>query len=64
MLRIPLFAFQLGLNLVSHVLAGAYPPDPVDELAAASMSKLQDYLAKNPANGGCTLDTAIRRQEW
>ncbi|KAK0713485.1 hypothetical protein B0T26DRAFT_782481 [Lasiosphaeria miniovina] len=48
---------------VGSALAGAYPPDAVDKLAEESMSKLKDYLAKNP-QGGCTLETAVKRKEW
>jgi len=37
--------------------------DKVDQLAAASLPKLEEWLAKNP-QGNCTLETAIRRREW
>jgi len=40
------------------------PPDDVDELQAQSMDKLRDFLAQNPAAGGCNLDNAVRRREW
>ncbi|GAB1316986.1 Tyrosinase copper-binding domain-containing protein [Madurella fahalii] len=43
--------------------AGAYPPDDVDKLVTSSLPKLQEYLVKNP-QGGCTLETAVRRKEW
>lgn len=43
--------------------AGTYPPDIVDKLAQDSLSKVKDWLAKNP-QGQCTLETAIRRREW
>jgi hypothetical protein len=46
--------------------AAIYPPDVVDRLADLGISKLKDYLAKNPtaAKGGCTLETAAKRKEW
>ncbi|KAK4194155.1 hypothetical protein QBC40DRAFT_321258 [Triangularia verruculosa] len=47
----------------SLVAAQTYPPDEVDKLAAASLSKVKDWLAKNP-QGNCTLETAVRRKEW
>jgi len=43
--------------------AASYPPDIVDKLAQDSLSKVKDWLAKNP-QGECTLETAIRRREW
>ncbi|KAK4446285.1 hypothetical protein QBC34DRAFT_470052 [Podospora aff. communis PSN243] len=46
-----------------QALAGAYPPDAVDQLATASLPKLREWLAKNP-QGNCTLENAIRRKEW
>jgi tyrosinase len=46
-----------------QVLAGAYPPDAVDELATAALPKLREWLSKNP-QGNCTLETAVRRKEW
>jgi len=44
-------------------IAGNYPPDKVDDLVAASLPKIKEYLARNP-QGNCTLETAIRRKEW
>lgn len=64
MLSLPLLGLGLGLGLFGQATAGPYPPDVVDQLAAASMDKLRDYLAENPPAGGCTLDNAIKRQEW
>lgn len=57
--------------LITALVAGAsagctkkpFPPDEVDKLAKASLPKLKEWLAKNP-QGGCTLETAIRRKEW
>ena len=65
------FDRMLGSSvLVAALVAGAsaactkrqYAPDEVDKLAKASMPKLKEWLAKNP-QGGCTLETAIRRRE-
>jgi tyrosinase len=50
--------------LISLAHAGAYPPDSVDKLASASMSKLQDYIKKNGAKNNCTLENAVKRLEW
>ncbi|KAK0671591.1 hypothetical protein QBC41DRAFT_219191 [Cercophora samala] len=47
----------------SLAAAQTYPPDVVDQLAASSLSKVKDWLAKNP-QGNCTLETAVRRKEW
>ncbi|KAK0736745.1 hypothetical protein B0T21DRAFT_441541 [Apiosordaria backusii] len=47
----------------SLAAAQTYPPDVVDQLATASLSKVKDWLAKNP-QGNCTLETAVRRKEW
>ncbi|TPX17312.1 uncharacterized protein E0L32_012226 [Thyridium curvatum] len=44
--------------------AGIYPPDVVDKLAEDGMVKLKEYMSMNPANGGCTLETAVKRKEW
>lgn len=60
MLRTGTFAAALFATLAA---AGAYPPDIVDELATASLPKLEEWLAKNP-QGDCTLETAVRRKEW
>ncbi|VBB81647.1 Putative protein of unknown function [Podospora comata] len=49
--------------LASLVAAQTYPPDVVDQLAAASLPKVKEWLAKNP-QGNCTLETAVRRKEW
>lgn len=43
--------------------AQSYPADVVDKLAESSLSKLKDYLAKNP-QGSCTYETAVKRREW
>ncbi|KAK4182839.1 hypothetical protein QBC35DRAFT_518606 [Podospora australis] len=43
--------------------AQTYLPDAVDILAKESLSKVKDWLAKNP-QGSCTLETAVRRKEW
>ena len=43
--------------------AQTYPPDAVDKLAADSLPKLKEYLAKNPQDG-CTYETAVKRREW
>ncbi|RYP71321.1 hypothetical protein DL771_004898 [Monosporascus sp. 5C6A] len=43
---------------------GPYPLDVVDELGLASIGKFEEYLAKNPSEHGCTLETAVRRKEW
>ncbi|KAK5664061.1 hypothetical protein OQA88_275 [Cercophora sp. LCS_1] len=58
---VPLTLLVFGLSV--QLVAGAYEPDEVDVLAAASLPKLKDYLARNP-QGNCTLETAIRRKEW
>lgn len=66
------FVTMLGpVVLITALVAGAsagctkkpFPPDEVDKLAKASLPKLKEWLAKNP-QGGCTLETAIRRKEW
>lgn len=44
--------------------AGIYPPDVVEKLAEDGMVKLKEYMSMNPANGGCTLETAVKRKEW
>ena len=60
MIRLTVLAFAF---LVCSTIAGNFPPDKVDDLAASSLSKLKEYLAGNP-QGNCTLETAIRRKEW
>ena len=50
--------------LAGQVYAGVYPPDVVDQLATSSLDKLKTYLATNPSKTGCTLEKAIKRQEW
>ncbi|KAK3904935.1 hypothetical protein C8A05DRAFT_13240 [Staphylotrichum tortipilum] len=43
--------------------AQSYPADVVGKLAESSLSKLKDFLAKNP-QGSCTYETAVKRREW
>ncbi|RYO94140.1 hypothetical protein DL764_007890 [Monosporascus ibericus] len=43
---------------------GPYPLDVVDELGLASIKNFEEYLAKNPSENGCSLETAVRRKEW
>jgi len=58
-------SFLGGISLlITLSVAGAYAPDFVDVLAQASLTKLEDYLAANPARGNCTVETAARRREW
>ncbi|KAK3367888.1 hypothetical protein B0H63DRAFT_87371 [Podospora didyma] len=60
MLQSSLWAAAL---FTGSAMAGPYPPDAVDKLAEASMSKLKDWLAKNPQLD-CTVETASVRKEW
>ncbi|KAF2799260.1 Di-copper centre-containing protein [Melanomma pulvis-pyrius CBS 109.77] len=42
-----------------------YPLDDTDKLEEASLAKFEAYLAKkNGTSHGCTLENAVRRQEW
>lgn len=41
-----------------------YPLDNTDKLEEASLAKFQAYLAKKTTSHGCTLENAVRRQEW
>ncbi len=50
--------------LGATVLAGVYPADEVDQLAATALGNWQSYLASNPAKGNCTFANAVKRQEW
>ncbi|PKS06048.1 hypothetical protein jhhlp_007882 [Lomentospora prolificans] len=42
----------------------AYPVDIVDELQDEGLERLASYLAKNPPQSNCTLETAAKRMEW
>ncbi|KAI1505972.1 hypothetical protein F5X99DRAFT_415647 [Biscogniauxia marginata] len=44
--------------------ASAYAPDVVDKLEEESIGKFEEWVAKNPAESGCTLETAVKRMEW
>ncbi|KAM7211037.1 hypothetical protein V8F06_013585 [Rhypophila decipiens] len=55
--------FWAAMALFGGLATAGYPPDVVDKLAKDSMSKVKDWLAKNP-QGECNLKTAIRRKEW
>jgi hypothetical protein len=41
-----------------------YPKDATDVLAEQGMRNLEVYLNENPAQGGCSLETAAKRYEW
>ncbi|KAI5861017.1 Di-copper centre-containing protein [Durotheca rogersii] len=71
---LPRLTFLVGLLLIG-VDAGplqkrfrferppsVYPPDIVDKLEEEAISKFEEWVAKNPAASGCTLETA--REEY
>jgi len=42
-----------------------YPLDEVDKLEESLLPKFEAYLAKkNASSHGCTLENAVKRQEW
>ncbi|KAF2638844.1 Di-copper centre-containing protein [Massarina eburnea CBS 473.64] len=41
-----------------------YPLDNTDKLEEASLAKFEAYLAKKNSTNGCTLEKAVKRQEW
>lgn len=43
---------------------GFYPLDVVDQLAAASMPKVEAWMAKKAGTTNCTLENAAVRREW
>lgn len=43
---------------------GYYPLDVVDELEAATMPKVEAWMATKKTTNNCTLGNAIVRQEW
>lgn len=43
---------------------GYYPLDIVDELEAATMPKVEAWMATKKTTNNCTLENAIVRQEW
>ncbi|KAI0132820.1 hypothetical protein BJ170DRAFT_615493 [Xylariales sp. AK1849] len=44
--------------------ATTYPKDATDHLAERGLRNLAQYLENNPAQGNCSLSTAVRRHEW
>lgn len=56
---------EIHLTLIYRRSDGfPYPLDEVDRLEEDSLVKYEAYLAKKNTTGGCTLETAARRQEW
>jgi tyrosinase len=41
-----------------------YPLDDVDKLEESSLAKFEAYLAKKNGTTSCTLENAVKRQEW
>ncbi|KAH6659073.1 tyrosinase central domain-containing protein [Truncatella angustata] len=41
-----------------------YPEDATDILAKQGLRNLEKYLKRNPAQGGCSIETATKRYEW
>lgn len=41
-----------------------YPLDVVDELEAATMPKVEEWMATKPSTSNCTLENAAIRREW
>ncbi|KAI0014583.1 Di-copper centre-containing protein [Xylariomycetidae sp. FL0641] len=54
-------------DIVDVVRNPAFPLDAVDKLEEATMTKVEEWLAKKAAAGkdnGCTLEKAVVRREW
>lgn len=63
--NLPTFAFVLSSGLASCYATGSsYPKDATDILAGKGLRNLKGYLQTNPAQGGCTIETAAKRREW